>query len=711
MGSAEVGSLFIRLLMVTKDFEKKMDLATRKLRRFGGRMKRIGRDLMMSISLPLAALGGFVLKTAIDFQSAFAGVRKTVEATEQQFAALSLGIRKMATEIPVAAKAIAAVAETAGQLGIQTKYLLSFTRTMVDLGETTDLAATDGAKALARLANITGMSQKNFDRLTSSIVLVGNKLVTAESEIVEMGLRLAGVGTLVGLTEAQLIGMAGALSSVGVKAQAGGSSISKFMMQMHDAILSGSEDLENFAAIAGMTVDQFIQQFEIDAGAAIAAFVEGLGQIYKESGNVYEALRTLGIEEQRMRDALIRLATGGDILRRSLALGTKGWEENIAAIEEAEKRYKTTASQLKLVKNKLDEIAIILGGALLPLVNEFLKLLDPVIAGVADLAKGFTELDKAMQQWVLVIISAAIAMPVVIMLVGMLAAAIGTIGLTWAAVIAGVVAASGLLLATFVHTRKGAEDLGKAMSKALDPDLFVGPMMIMEDAFTKYYKGVLVGNELLIESFWGVVIAAEKVAEKTKAALDPDLFYGPEWRKSLGDMLKDFVAKFEHFEHIIQSWGDTWAWTITDAIMQGRLFQLKMRDFIEYIIADILRLILYLEMIQPIVQALQKALNLKNITYGPLFDPTAQPEAATAGAGGQGQSYGMGLGSSSGPMVQIIDARGSGAPISTQVVSGAGGRKILRVMVEDAVNAGYAGAAFDRTMQRRYGLRVRGVGR
>src|SRR5690606_40400737 len=65
--------------------------------------------------------------------SAFAGVRKTVDATEAEFQRLSTGIRRMSREIPVAATELAGIAESAGQLGIQNKHILKFTRVMADL--------------------------------------------------------------------------------------------------------------------------------------------------------------------------------------------------------------------------------------------------------------------------------------------------------------------------------------------------------------------------------------------------------------------------------------------------------------------------------------------------------------------------------------------------------------------------------------------------
>lgn len=48
-----------------------------------------------------------------------------------------------------------------------------------------------------------------------------NNLATTEKDIVNMGQRLAGAGKQIGLTEAEIMGFAGALSSVGIEAEAG----------------------------------------------------------------------------------------------------------------------------------------------------------------------------------------------------------------------------------------------------------------------------------------------------------------------------------------------------------------------------------------------------------------------------------------------------------------------------------------------------------
>lgn len=104
-------------------------------------------------------------QASMDFESAMTGVAKTTDLSDAELARMTDSIRDMSTEIPASTEEIAAVAEAAGQLGIQKDALLDFTETMTMLGTATNMTAEDAATALARFANITGMSADNYDRL------------------------------------------------------------------------------------------------------------------------------------------------------------------------------------------------------------------------------------------------------------------------------------------------------------------------------------------------------------------------------------------------------------------------------------------------------------------------------------------------------------------------------------------------------------------
>lgn len=393
----EIGRLVAFIDGDTSGFERAFARADRQLRKTSRNMTAAGRQLSLTVTAPIVAAGAGALKASIDFESAFAGVRKTVDATEPQLEELRQGIRDMAKELPTSATEIAGVAEAAGQLGIETENILEFTRVMVDLGETTNLSARDAASALARLANVMGTSEKDFDRLGSTIVDLGNNSATTEAEIVEMAQRIGGAGKTVGLTEAEVLAFAAALSSVGIEAQAGGSAISRLMVNLASEVATGGDNLETFAAVAGMTADEFKTAFEEDAAGAIIRFIEGLGKVEDAGGNVFGVLEALGLTEVRLRDALLRSANAGDLLRESIDLGNTAWEENNALSKEAAQRYDTTAAKLEVAWNRMMDVAITAGDALAPALIAAVDAGEPLIEMLAAAAEGFADLPQPVQ--------------------------------------------------------------------------------------------------------------------------------------------------------------------------------------------------------------------------------------------------------------------------------------------------------------------------
>lgn len=309
----------------------------------------------------IATSFGLATRAFIDFESSFAGVRKTVVATEPQFAELASDLRELATLIPVNVNELNRIAEAAGQLGIERTAILGFTETVAKLGVTTNLAADEAASALARIANIMQTPTDSFDRLGATIVALGNQLATTEAELVEFGLRMAGAGQIAGLTEADILAIGGALSSVGVQAEAGGTAVQKVLLTMTDAANEGGEKLQQFAQVAGLSAEQFAAAWRADPAQAFIAFVEGLGGSGQEAIGV---LRELGLTDQRLIRSFLSLAGAGNLLRESIELGNEAWTENTALNIEAGRRFETTASQIQLAKNEINDLAVSVGETL-----------------------------------------------------------------------------------------------------------------------------------------------------------------------------------------------------------------------------------------------------------------------------------------------------------------------------------------------------------
>jgi TP901 family phage tail tape measure protein len=364
-------------------------------------MTSVGTGLVAAGAVAVAATA-LAVKAAIDWETAWAGVTKTVEGTPAQLAEMEAGLRGLAKELPATHAELAAVAEAAGQLGVKREGVLAFTKTMVDLANTTNLTADEAATSIAQLMNVMQTAPDDVDNLGAALVALGNNGASTERDIIQMAQRIAGAGKVVGLTEAEVLGFANALASVGIEAEAGGSAISRIMTDMAMAVSAGGADLENFAKVAGMSGQDFAVAFKDAPAEAIATFVEGLGGINAAGGDVFKTLADLGQSDIRTSQALLGMANSGDMLRESLDLGSKAWDENTALAAEAEKRYETTASKLQVMANNVNDAAISFGDVFLPAVQG-------AAAAVGALAEGFGALPQPVQAVVAVTVALAAA--------------------------------------------------------------------------------------------------------------------------------------------------------------------------------------------------------------------------------------------------------------------------------------------------------------
>lgn len=405
-----------------------------KVTNISNKINKLGTTLTTTLTLPILGLTTAAINASKEFETAFTGVEKTVDGTAEQMEKLKQGIKNMAEEIPSSTTEISAVAEAAGQLGIQTENILSFSKAMIDLGNSTNLTADEAASQLAKFANITEMSQKDFEKLGSAVVDLGNNFATTEVDIVNMAMRLAGAGHQVGFSEGEILGLATALSSVGIEAEMGGSAISKAMVKMQNAVelggnklqnvlkktgkslkdlellsannskafkelsdgigmtstevkqlITAGTNLEDFANVSGMTADQFKKAWKEDASGALSAFIKGLGDAESKGESAITMLSEMGLTEVRLRDSLLRAANAGNLFNDAIKTGTNAWEENTALMKEANKRYATLDSRLKMTKNKISNVATTTGDKLTPTFNKLLDKVDELVDEFGDL--------------------------------------------------------------------------------------------------------------------------------------------------------------------------------------------------------------------------------------------------------------------------------------------------------------------------------------
>ena len=366
---------------------------------FGQKMSNFG-DGFSKITGGLTTGMFLAGKAAIDFESAFAGVVKTVNGTPQQLDAIRQSFLDLSTQIPVSANELSRIGEVAGQLGIKTENIVDFTKTIADLGATTNLSAEEGATSLAQFMAVMGTSQGNIRNLGSSIVELGNNFATNERSIVEMAQRLSGMGKQTNMAEADVLGLAAALSTVGIEAEAGGSAMTQVMNKMQNAVASGGDGLQKFASAAGVSANDFANAFRTRPVEALQMLLKGLNEVKENGGNVNDVLSSLGITGIREADAIKRLAgalNGESGLGRALEISNKGWKENNALTKEAAIRYQTSASKLKMAKNEIQKMAIEMGSQLLPKLAQALTASKPLVNSLGNMMLWFSKLPTAVQ--------------------------------------------------------------------------------------------------------------------------------------------------------------------------------------------------------------------------------------------------------------------------------------------------------------------------
>lgn len=390
-----------------------------KMQDVGNKIESAGKKISVASVGTSAALVG-ASKTAIDFESAFAGVTKTVDGTEEQLEEIKQGILDLSEVTASSSTEIAAVAEAAGQLGVKTENILAFTETMVRLGDSTNLSADEAATAIAQLYNVMGADINTVDQFGAALVELGNNAATTESDILNMASRIASSGHQVGLTEQEVLALATTLSSVGLEAEGGGSAISAVITQIDKDVALNTDTLSTWAEMSGMSVKSFKNLWETDAMSAIQKVVSGMGDAAAGGQNLNVILDELGVTSLRQTDTMKRLSSASELMSSMVDLSNNAWEENAALTNESAKRYETTAAKITQMKNTITELCVKLGDILLPIIQS-------VINAISRFANWLTNLNPAVQKVIVAVLAIVSALGPFMIILAKLITSFGTI--------------------------------------------------------------------------------------------------------------------------------------------------------------------------------------------------------------------------------------------------------------------------------------------
>ena len=421
------------------------DTFTNNAKQAGEKISKIGREMSLALTAPLVMLGKEMYGNAVEYESAFAGVKKTTEATAEEYDSLYSDLLHLSETNPTGFTEAAGIMEMAGQLGVAKEELTAFTESYIKLQETTNILGEDGAEDLARFLNVTEKTSSNIERIGGVIVGLGNNNATTEREILSMATRIGATGDLAGFSAREILGLSAALSSVGINAEAGGSAAGKLMKKMQLAAEVGGTaqerlaaagyeyesglefvnalssmkkgdiaeiasslgttvdavqelgnswlSLEQFSEVMGISGKDFLKGWKEAPAQSMLKFFQGLGNL--ENGNsVLAQLAEMDITEIRLSNLVAAMAGNSELLQAALEEAYRQYDmnpENNAMNEEVAKRYETTESKNEMLKNKLNNTMADFGQNLVDALQPALEMVNNIL----DAFNNLSEVDQS----------------------------------------------------------------------------------------------------------------------------------------------------------------------------------------------------------------------------------------------------------------------------------------------------------------------------
>lgn len=362
-----------------------LDRNTAALDQMRGRMMDAvgaGYALVKSISAPINA--------AMEFESAMADIKKVVDfPTPEGFAKLGKDIREMSLRIPMAADGIAQIVAAAGQSGIKTDELTAFAEMAAKVGVAWDISAGDAGEALAKLKTALGRSVEDTGALADAINHLGNNSAASAPQILDVVKRVAPMASQFGMTAEQVAAIAAAMTGAGFESEVAATSL----LNVGRALTKGSSATPRVQAAfkkLGLTSKQVAKDMQKNAVGTLQDVLRRINKLPKEVRAA--AISDLFGDEAR---ALAPLIANGDLLADTLDLVSDRSKYLGSAQAEFETRAKTTANALQLFRNRISDLGITIGSALLPALNTMIDKIGPIITQISDLAGQYPELTAA----------------------------------------------------------------------------------------------------------------------------------------------------------------------------------------------------------------------------------------------------------------------------------------------------------------------------
>jgi TP901 family phage tail tape measure protein len=335
-----------------------------------------------------AAVFALPIKAAVNFETAMLGVAKQVQGARDDagnltpiYFDMARQIQSMAREVPIAANELADMAAAGARMGVAREELMGFVRTSAMMADAFELPAGQLADDMGKIAGLFGIPIPKIGELADAINYLDDNAISKGGDIIDVMRRIGGMASTLRMPATEAAALGSTFLTLGSSAEVAGTASNAVMRILGAATAQSKRVRKGFESI-GLKPEDVQAGMAKNATATIMMVLDKLNSLSDEERMV-ATTRIFGAE---YGDDLAKLAGGVEEYRRQLALAN-GEAAKGSMSREFEARLKTTGAQWQIMKNRLTEMGVAIGSALLPALNDLLKTVGPVVSKFADWAR------------------------------------------------------------------------------------------------------------------------------------------------------------------------------------------------------------------------------------------------------------------------------------------------------------------------------------
>lgn len=391
-------------------FSQRVNKMTGAMDRFhqaGAKSFAIARTSGM-IGLSMLAPMGLAAKRAADFEDRLVNVGKTTQMQGEELKNFGDQVLKMSTKTRTGIDSLLEMAEVGGQLGIAKKDLLSFTDAgnkfftvfSKSYGGNVEEAMTHVAKLGGIFKETRGMNPaEQISRTASAINELSKQGAATAYNVTDFALRIGALADNMSPSLQNTLALGAHLENLGIKSEiaSGG------MARLFTAV---GENIVPFAKFMNMKPKVAEELFNKDS----LEFVKEFASRFKGMSNteMIQTLDKLKIGTDESKKVLGAMSDSIDKLTQTQKSSYKEFEKNNSINKEYIKMNMTSGASIAKMRNQFDALTIKIGNAVLPIMNQLMKEVAPIIEGIANWIEKNKGLAETLAKMIVVGGSAAI---------------------------------------------------------------------------------------------------------------------------------------------------------------------------------------------------------------------------------------------------------------------------------------------------------------